>query len=321
MVSTQPTRRQFLHASASVVAALTAVQGGWAWAAAPDKSRRSRVALLENPRAMTEVGVRRSVLTEMLEDGLCISLKTKTPHEAWQSLLKRDDRILLKFNRADADRINTSETMATVLVESMMRAGIEPKQITMLEAVVQSDWSGDLAPVEWGWSEKSYDFGSGQEQLVKAAEQATAIINIPFLKAHRIAGMTGCLKNLSHGLIRRPSLYHANQCCPFIPDIVAMPAIRHKLRLNIINALRLIYDTQPDTLGDPTDVASALVVSTDPVAADTIGQGVLDALRQEKGLKPVTHELGMVRQHRLAAQKGLGINNIEYIDVIRPTAV
>lgn len=320
-VSSQPTRREFLRVSAGLVAGLAALPNWPVYARTDDKVRRSRVALLENPRVMTEVGIRKIALTEMLEDGLCISLDRKTPAEAWQSLLAKDDRILLKFNRADADRLGTSETMATVLIESLMRAGFEPKQILLLEAATQADWAKDLPKPDWGWSEKAYDFGSGKERLVKAAEQATAIINVPFLKAHRIAGMSGCLKNLSHGLIRRPALYHANQCCPFIPDIVRMPAIRNKLRLNIVNALRLVYDTRPDAVRDPVDVASTLVVSTDPVAADTIGQGVLDGLRQEKGLKPITHELGLVQQHFLAAEKGLGINSIEYIDVVRPAAV
>lgn len=324
LISSNPTRRQFLKVTAGLAAGLASLPSWPVYAKTDDKERRSRVALLENPRVMTDVGIRKTTLTEMLEDGLCISLDKKTPADAWQSLLTKDDRILLKFNRADADRLGTSETMAVVLIESLMRAGFEAKQIMLLEASTRADWAGDLIQPAWGWTEKVYDFGSGKdsgkEQLIKAAEAATAIINVPFLKAHRIAGMSGCLKNLSHGLIRRPALYHANQCCPYIPDIVAMPVIRNKLRLNIINALRLIYDIRTDTSRDPLDVASALLISTDPVAADTIGQGVLDGLRQDKGLKPLTHELGLVQQHLLATEKGLGINNIEYIDVIRPVA-
>jgi hypothetical protein len=216
--------------------------------------------------------------------------------------------------------LGTSEPMATAIIESLMRADFDPRQIVLLEAVSRADWATDLIPAVWGWSERTYDFGSGKEQLVKVAEEATAIINVPFLKAHRIAGMSGCLKNLSHGLIRRPALYHGDHCCPYIPDIVNMPAIRNKLRLNIVNALRLIYDTRADAVRDPVDIASTLVISTDPVAADTIGQGVLDAMRQEKGLKPITHEPGLIKQHRLAVDKGLGTNNAEFIDVVRPIA-
>ncbi len=310
------TRRQFLCRAAAGAAALCA----WpAWAVTDRKVARSRVALIENPRVLPALQVRTNVLTEMLEDGLCIALKQRTPEAAWRSILDGDDRILIKCNRADADRLAISEGMARVLIESLLKAGFEPGRITLLESPVpQASWAGELNRAEWGWTEKSYDFGSGSERLVKAVEQATAIINVPFLKAHRIAGMTGCLKNLSHGLIRRPGLYHANQCCPYIPDIVAMPAIGGKVRLHVMNALRIIHDTRADAASDPMAIAGALVIGQDPVATDTIGQTVLDAMRREKRLAPVTPEPGQVLQHRLAVKKGLGVNNLEYIDVVRP---
>jgi hypothetical protein len=292
-----------------------------AWAVSDGKTRRSRVALVENPRITSDVGVQKRPLIESLEEGLCIALNKPTAAAAWQSILRKDDKILLKCNRADADRLFTGETMAEVLIGSILSAGFEPGRITLLESAVRTKWADDLARPEFGWTQRIYDFGSGQEQLLRAAEEATAIINVPFLKAHRIAGMTGCLKNLSHGLIRRPALYHGNQCCPYIPDIVAMPEIRGKLRLNIMNALRIIYDTRPDTARDPVDTASALVIGTDPVAVDTVGQTVLDAMRLERALRPVTAEPGLVLQHRLAAEKGLGINNMEYIELVRPRGV
>ncbi len=310
------TRRQFLAGAIAGTACL------YAWPAAAiteSKTRQSRVALLENPRIMTNMGILKRALIETFEEGLCIALRQPSAQAAWQSILRKNDKILLKCNRADAERIGTSGMFAEVLIESLMAAGFEPAQITLMEATVSAKWADQLAKPAFGWTEQVYDFGSGKEQLIRAAEDATAIINVPFLKAHRIAGMTGSLKNLSHGLIRRPALYHANQCCPFIPDIVAMPVIRRKVRLNIINALRIVYDTRPDAARDPVDIASALVISTDPVAADTIGQTVLDAMRIEKALKPVSTEPGLVLQHRLAAEKGLGINNPEYIELVRPT--
>ncbi len=308
-------RRQFLAGAIGGAATLYA----WpVWAITDSKVPNSRVALLENPRVMTEVGIVKRLLVSLLDEGLRISLNKPSAAAAWQSILRDDDRILIKFSLADADRLATSEIMAEVLIESLMAAGFAPARITLLEARVRTAWSDQLLKPPFGWTEKVYDFGSGREQLVKAVEDATAIINVPFLKAHRIAGMTGCLKNLSHGVIRRPALYHANQCCPCIPDVVAMPVIRSKLRLNVVNALRIVYDTRPDTARDPVDIASALVISTDPVAADTIGQTVLDAMRREKALAPVTPEPGLVLQHRLAAAKGLGFNNPELIDLVRP---
>ncbi len=310
------TRRQFLAGAIAGAAGLCVRP---AWAVTASKTSCSRVALLENPRVMNDIGVNKRALADMLEEGLCIALNKPSAKAVWQGLLRKDDKILLKFSSADADRMATGEAMAQVVIESLIAADFEPGRIMLMEATARAEWADDLADAPFGWTETSYDFGSGKEQLVRAVEEATAIINVPFLKAHRIAGMTGCLKNLSHGLIRRPALYHANQCCPYIPDVVALPTIRNKVRLHIMNALRIVYDTRPESARDPVDVASALVIGTDPVATDTIGQTVLDAMRREKSLKPVTPEPGMVLQHRLAVAKGLGVNNIEYIDLVRPT--
>jgi len=267
---------------------------------------------------MTEPGVHPRLLAEMLNEALCIGLDKTSSAEVWQSLLHKGERVLLKFNQADASLIGTSEVLATVLVESMLKAGIEPEQIVLLETSVEAPWSGQLTKPAWGWTGKVYDFGSAKDRLLKVLEQVDAIVNVPFLKAHRIARMTGCLKNLSHGLIQHPARYHANQCCPFIPDIVALPIIRAKLRLNIVNAVRIIYDVHPLSAKQAIRATGALIVSTDPVAADTVGHDLLDRVRLTRGLKPIAPQPGLIRQHVLAARKGLGTNNLESIDVVRP---
>src|SRR6185369_5735245 len=84
------------------------------------------------------------------------------------------------------------------------------------------------------------DFGCGTESFVAALDRVTAMINVPFYKTHHLAGMTGCLKNLSHGLIRRPSRFHANGCDPAIGRIAASAPVRRRMRLHIVNALRIV---------------------------------------------------------------------------------
>ena len=107
------TRRQFLAGAVAGTAALYA----WPlWAITDGKTLRSRVALLENPRIMTDLGILKRLLVEAFEEGLCASLHKPTPVAAWQGILHKDDRILLKCSRADADRLATGATMAEVVV-------------------------------------------------------------------------------------------------------------------------------------------------------------------------------------------------------------
>ena len=63
-------------------------------------------------------------------------------------------------------------------------------------------------------------------------KQVNKLINLPVLKDHQSAGVTMCLKNLSHGLVNNVSRSHSspslNACNSFIPAVVALPVIRNK---------------------------------------------------------------------------------------------
>ena len=309
-------RRNFLG---QVVAGSASVVAWPLWARTAPKTQRSTVGLVENPGVVVpDIGIRSNVLAEMLQEGLCAATNKSSAAEVWRTIVGKDQKVLLKFNSALAKQIGTNEAMARTLIASLLSAGIKPEQIVLMEASVDAPFSAKLTKPAWGWTDKAYDFGSGKEQLTKAIDQVTAIVNVPFLKAHRLAGMSGCLKNLSHGLIRRPGRYHANQCSPYIADIVAMPAIRKKVRLHVVNALRVVYDAGTFSAKDAIDTGNCLIVSTDPVAADTVGQDILDTLRIQKGLKPIAEEPGLLRQHVLAAKKGLGSNDFGNIRVQRP---
>jgi len=308
-------RRAFVK---STVGALAATIAWPVWAVPSRKTRRSRVALVENPWVVTEIGVHGKVLAEMLDEAVSIALRTRNAKEAWQRLVRKDEVVLLKFNQADADIIGTSPVLARTLIESLLSAGIRPSQIMPVEVSVDAEWAPKLSKPAWGWSSRTYDFGSGRDQLVRYLDQVAVIINVPFVKAHRIAMMSGCLKNLSHAFVRHPARYHADGCCPYIPDIVALPAVRAKLRLNLIDALRVIYQVDPRNPTVRVEAGMALIASTDPVAADTVGQDVLDKLRAEHNLPPLSPEPGTLKQHVLAAQRGLGINSLDAIDLARP---
>ena len=69
------------------------------------------------------------------------------------------------------------------------------------------------------------------------------IINIPVLKDHSSAGVTLALKNISHGMVNNVCRSHVgpakglNRCAEFIPRVVALPALRRKIVLHILDGL------------------------------------------------------------------------------------
>ncbi len=152
------------------------------------------------------------------------------------------------------------------------------------------------------------------------------IVLLPVLKDHGSAGVTGALKNMSHGLVNNVCRSHStpdtNVCNQFIPEVVAHPIIRKKCVLHIMDGIKGVYQGGPGaSRPEWTWENNALLFATDPVAMDHVLWRQIDAKRKEKGLPPVgaSGKLGQdplgkegfdIRQPqhiRLAANLGLGL--------------
>ena len=151
------------------------------------------------------------------------------------------------------------------------------------------------------------------------------LVLLPVLKDHGSAGVTGALKNMSHGLVNNVCRSHStpdtNACNQFIPQVVSHPIIRKKCVLQIMDGIIGVYQGGPGASKlEWTWENNALFVATDPVAMDHVAWRIIDAKRKEKGLAPVgaVGKLGLdaeregfdIRQPqhiRLASSLGLGI--------------
>jgi hypothetical protein len=152
------------------------------------------------------------------------------------------------------------------------------------------------------------------------------IVLLPVLKDHGSAGVTGALKNMSHGLVNNVCRSHAtpdtNVCNQFIPQVVNHPVIRRKCVLQIMDGIKGVYQGGPAaSRPEWTWENNALFFATDPVAMDHVAWQYVDTKRKEKGLPPVgaSGKLGLdplqsegfdIRQPQhipLAAHLGLGI--------------
>jgi hypothetical protein len=152
------------------------------------------------------------------------------------------------------------------------------------------------------------------------------IVCLPVLKDHGSAGITGALKNMSHGMVNNVCRSHAtpdtNVCNQFIPQVVAHPVIRRKCVLQIMDGIKGVYQGGPSAWKPEwTWENNALLFATDPVAMDHIAWRYVDETRKQRGLPPVgaSGKLGLdplksegfdIRQPQhipLAAHLGLGI--------------
>ena len=310
-----PTRRDFLVQSSAV--AVGAVLGTPVVQAAGDPATRPAptVARVRTEGIVVGRRIHARLLAETLEKSLRLATGKPTGAEAWQSLLAADDIVGLKFNRSGAAGLGTTLPMADAIIQSLTDAGIPPEQIVPIEVPPAVYEEHAVTRPADGWLQEETPFASGSDHLAAVLEQVTAIINVPFLKSHNIAGLTCCLKNLSHGLVKHPARFHANHCSPYIADIVALPAIRNKLKLNIVNALRTVFDGGPEANADGTAALEMLLVSDDPVAADAVGLAELNQQRQGKGLPPIRQEGGKLAYLQAAAEHGLGCADAHSVNV------
>jgi uncharacterized protein (DUF362 family) len=118
------------------------------------------------------------------------------------------------------------------------------------------------------------------------------IVLLPVLKDHGSAGVTGALKNMSHGLVNNVNRSHStpdtNVCNQFIPQVVSHPVIRRKCVLHIMDGIKGVYQGGPSaSRADWTWENNALLFATDPVAMDRVAWRYIDAKRAEKGLPAV----------------------------------
>jgi hypothetical protein len=119
------------------------------------------------------------------------------------------------------------------------------------------------------------------------------IVGIPVLKDHGSAGVTGCLKNMSHGSVNNVARSHSNTftnvCNQFIPQVASHPVIRSKFVLHIMDGIRGVYQGGPFSRsgGKWTWEYNALFLGTDPVAIDHVEWEIVDARRIEAKLPPV----------------------------------
>ena len=314
-------RRRFLEVAASVAGGplIARAAGG----APPERLRvpvgqpPSRVVQIQSPYASSRPGVHKALVGEMLEQALISSTQTSTPAQAWRSLLDPQDVIGLKFNRSGGEVIGTSEAVAGILIGSLVEAGWPVDRIVCIEAPASVVQRHGTLPMTTGYDATPTDFGSGSDEFAAVLRQITALIDIPYLKTHNIARMTCALKNLSHGLVKHPARYHGNECSPYIADIVASPLIRSKLRLCIVDALRVMYDGGPDsTVGTISD-EGMLLVSVDPVAVETAALGYLNEVRARFQLPPVARSAEEVKYLAEAHRRGLGVAVWHGIDLVR----
>jgi hypothetical protein len=148
-------------------------------------------------------------------------------------------------------------------------------------------------------------------------EEATALINTRPMRTHAWSGVGSLIKNYIM-FVPYPQNYHGNSCA-YLGAVWTVPLTKNKTRLNILVMLTPQFNTAGPHHFDSefTWNYGGLLVSTDPVAADTLGLKILQAKRQlyygeDNPIKPAAHHIAFAD-----TKYNLGTSDMNKIDLIR----
>jgi uncharacterized protein (DUF362 family) len=269
-------------------------------------------------------------LLKMLDRAVQALYASDSPLEAWKKVARPNEVVGLKVNCLAGRGISTSVLLVETICERLQEAGIPQKNIviwdrlnTDLESAgfrvaTRQERIRCIGNDTLGYEDELAIYGSVGSRVSKTLTQVCdAVINLPVLKDHGIAGVTIALKNL-FGAIHNPNKYHLNVGDPYVADINMLPPIRKKVRLNICDALTAQYEGGPSFMPQWTWPCNGLMVSSDPVAMDYVGWQILEQKRAEKGMKTL-EALGRAPSYIATAadaQHRLGTNDPRHIQQV-----
>ena len=246
----------------------------------------------------------------MLARGICELTGSSQEREAWAQFVSPRDVVGIKVNCSGAPAINTSPELVSAVMDGLFSAGVKPENIYIYDR-----FANQLAIVKYkicvargvtitaaeeqrssilGYDPFTYvevdffgedDTRSNLFRMIP--EKFTKIINVPTMKEHRAAGVTGCLKNIAYGSfsnVARSHRYEVSNTYSFIGTLASVQSLHSKVVLNVMDGLRSLWHGGPFLQSNKfLFYPKRIVVGTDPVAMDHLLLEMIEDKRRQEG--------------------------------------
>jgi hypothetical protein len=283
--------------------------------------------------------------------------------DAWARFITPADVVGIKVNCSGAPGIMSSPVVVAEIVRNLMAVGLKPDAIWIYERfqeqidTVHYDRYVPAGVHIWTaegrrGSTESYDPATYVEaaffdeddtrsSLIRlVGTRFTKIVNVPNMKDHGAAGVTGCLKNIAYGNFSNVARSHAGSVTntySFIGTLAAVEPLRSRTVLQIMDGLRGVWHGGPFSPSRKFRFyPKRMMFGTDPVAIDRLLLDIIDDKRKAehavsvwdrspKYLHGGDHENNpnvnqFVREPghiEYAGQLGLGVYDLDKIKVTR----
>jgi len=254
--------------------------------------------------------VSQPVVGRMLNEGMKELTGERSPAAAWQRFIEPHDVVGIKINSSGAPVCCSSPEIVREIVAALRSIGVPADRIVVFDRYSYEIELGAyptlmpvdtrLVGIEYGaFDAERYDFdvycdanffGEAETRCFLAkvvTQEVTKIINIPTMKDHSAAGVTGCLKNLGYGCFNNVARSHQapyTYTDPLIGYLCSTEPLRSKAVLHIMDGMREVWHGGPITSNwEFVFEAKTLFLGTDPVAVDTIELEAIEKKRREEG--------------------------------------
>jgi uncharacterized protein (DUF362 family) len=273
-----------------------------------------RVVEVGDTRSITNNRVSQPIVHDMLERGLKELTGENSIPAAVAKFVEPHDVVGVKINPSGAPACCSSPELVREIIEGVRAAGVPLKNIVVYDRFGYEMDLGSyqlLMPVgvevvgiqddlldASGYDANIYCemnfFGEWETRSYMAsivANRLDKIINVPTLKDHSASGVTGCLKNVAYGTFNNVARSHKEPYSftnPLIGVMCTVEPLRSKVVLNIMDGMRMVWHGGPLTQNQKFIAQTGLLLmSTDPVAMDTVELEAIEKKRREEGAPSV----------------------------------
>ena len=279
-------------------------------------------------------------VSELLDQAMMKLTGRASAKEAWRDIVLPDDIVGIKINPLAGPELSTHSIIVDKIVEGLYGAGVLRKQIIIWDRfedhllnagypinkdetdvrTIASDTEGVGYDDEVFYESEKDSVARRENESTRSrysqivTQQVDVIINVPVLKHHAMAGVSGCLKNLAFGSVDNTRRFHGKPryCNPAIAEILEHKVLKEKLVLNIVDGLLASFDKGPTYHAESTWQYSSLFISADPVVLDVLVLQTVNQKREEMELDSVSK---LANHINTAGKLDLGTNTLDQADL------
>ncbi len=254
--------------------------------------------------------VNAAAVRDMMDRGMRQLTGESSALRAWRRFISPTDIVGIKVNCVGRPKVVSSPEVVAEIVRNLTELGVKPNQICIYDRFAER-----LYEMNYGLhlpkgvqihgaeftrgSIRHYDpatyvevdfFGEDdtRSEMIAMISKFTKIINVPNMKDHGAAGVTGCLKNIAYGSFSnmdRSHRFRQTHTYSFVGRLAAVEPVRSRTVLQIMDGLRGVWHGGPVAV-NPRFVfyPKQMMFGTDPVAIDRLMLDVIEAKRKAEGV-------------------------------------